>query len=678
LVLAACSSKETQLLVVVDSDLDVPGELSVVRAVLRDEAGKSLLEHSFAVAPSGTSPSAGFVLPMSFGVGPRNGDSSLPITVEVQAISTASEVMFARRAITRFLDGKQLVLPMYLSRLCTATTCAASETCTENGCLSAEIDPSKLCEGELLACLPPRRDGGVSPRDVGPEDIGLDREPPDRGPIDGGLVLDAEPGDAPIEDVLLDGGVIEGPPMNVREPKVLGAPIEGQALTADDGEWASVPPVEIKRQWQLCDVFGRCTDLPGETGTTYTPRRIEIDDGLKIVVSAKNPSGTTIAESMIAGPVRRRAPSRTGFFTGFEVGSNAALSEGSDGLFGAASVVASAARSGGFGMAISPARTEGYYQRAMSSGVVVLRFAVRFATVPTGMNENFLVGLVSAQTPVLAVSIDANGNFTLVSGNLAQSQSGAAVIANRWHLFDLRYDGTASPQVADWRIDGIAQPSLSIQGLAGTITQLTIGARAAAMAFGVDYDDLALSQGPDQYPIGDGAVVGLAPNASGAHVGMGAFLDSNGQPIAQGETTTWQLLDDWPVNDGLVGPADFVRTAFAGQGSYLEYPLADPALTGEPRAIRATFAMRMARAQEATSATGRVVEGGVDRAIVNVNLQNAEVRYFSATLNERPSGGPWTHAALDELLVRWGPGANVGTSGGAVLDAVLIEADIYR
>ena len=118
LALAGCSSKVTQLMVVVNSDLQVPTELSSVRVSVANRDGIRLTSHEFQVVPRGakTGPDE-HTLPLSFAVTPPEDDADQQVSIEVSAVLTTSvaRALFSRRAVTGFIKGKSLLLPMYLA-----------------------------------------------------------------------------------------------------------------------------------------------------------------------------------------------------------------------------------------------------------------------------------------------------------------------------------------------------------------------------------------------------------------------------------------------------------------------------------------------------------------------------------------------------------------------------------
>jgi len=132
----------TELMVVVDTDFEVPGELDGFNVRVLDGAGREARLSAYSL--DGADP---VTLPASFGVVPQNGDADRRVAVEVDA-TFASEVLFTTRAVTGFIEGKKLRLEMFLAQSCmtVAATCGENETCRRDGCADEPIDPEDLPE----------------------------------------------------------------------------------------------------------------------------------------------------------------------------------------------------------------------------------------------------------------------------------------------------------------------------------------------------------------------------------------------------------------------------------------------------------------------------------------------------------------------------------------------------
>ena len=90
-------------------------------------------------------------------------------------------------------------------------------------------------------------------------------------------------------------------------PSVTGTPIEGQTLTADDGQWAA--GVQIQRSWQRCDASGaNCSDIVGPTGPQYALTATDVGYTVRVVVTASDGSASATAASIPTGAVAPAPP----------------------------------------------------------------------------------------------------------------------------------------------------------------------------------------------------------------------------------------------------------------------------------------------------------------------------------------------------------------------------------
>jgi PASTA domain len=92
-------------------------------------------------------------------------------------------------------------------------------------------------------------------------------------------------------------------------PRVLGVALDGETLTATDGEWSGEPPLTFAYAWGGCDRDGDCGLIAGATSRTLTLSREHIGDRLYVRVTASNGSGSGVAYSNLTPVVQARAPS---------------------------------------------------------------------------------------------------------------------------------------------------------------------------------------------------------------------------------------------------------------------------------------------------------------------------------------------------------------------------------
>ena len=105
----------------------------------------------------------------------------------------------------------------------------------------------------------------------------------------------------------------EAPPSSTGTgPSVGGTTQSGSTLTADPGAWNGTAPISYDYQWQRCDAAGNnCTDIPGATGSTYTPGSGDIGSTIRVVVKATDDAGTSAPATSAPSAVVVAAPAQT-------------------------------------------------------------------------------------------------------------------------------------------------------------------------------------------------------------------------------------------------------------------------------------------------------------------------------------------------------------------------------
>lgn len=709
--LSACTGTPSQVLVVVDSDLEIPSELQAIRVVLRDEAGAELRDHRFALTTGG--------LPISFGVGPKDGDAEVPLWIELEARGELDQILFVRRAHVRFVANKSLVLPVFLAASCRTTSCGEGLTCTERGCASPEIDPGSLCDSASDRCAGPSApaDGGADPdaglapdvstaadagADAGfePDATADDAEPGDAtaddlgaadagGPADA-AAPDAEEGqdvaapDADAPDAAAPDAAApdSGPsgPVNTGVVRITGVPQENEQLTASTGTWQGNGNVAVTLRWQRCGTGGDCFDIPSLTGTTYLTSGLDADTRLQIIVTARDASGTTMVTSPLFGPIRRTGRGSLSWLTGFEVGAAHALVEGSQDNLQGATIDGNAGRSGQYGLRVSSPMPGASFTKLLDqasfAGAVVSRFAVRLSTLPSV--GTVVVPLAAAAADRGAyVGLDlATSRFVAVVDSVRSMPSTVPVVAGRWYLIDVRVT-SGPPSTLEWRVDGLVQATVTVPQLL-LLPGFGLGAVGSEDPVVAHFDDWAVSLIAGDYPIGDGQTIGLRPNASGPHQSPGACTMSTGQVVTQVENFSWALLTDWPVNESNLPAAGWVRCQQNNIPAILDYHHED--LSGialGPRAVRPIFALRSTGGMSNQGTALTISSDGFSSTVASGIFLEPTVRYFSRTFPAAPARVPWTVQTVNDLRTRLETGIDP-TNAGVQLEAILVEVELGR
>lgn len=208
LTLGCAEHSSTQIVVLMDTDYAVPGEVDGIRARVskmvpnaESSAEVETWTHVFSVSGGASNQSGTHDLPATFSVLPDAG-SDLEIMIEVVALASSDgRALVSRRVRTRFAPGETLLVRMLLYRACAKQVCAAGESCgcpdatscMAPSCMDETVSPDVLERIDNPGLLP--SDAGIPVVDAGVPDGNL---PDDGGPdSDGGVpdggVIDCEP-----------------------------------------------------------------------------------------------------------------------------------------------------------------------------------------------------------------------------------------------------------------------------------------------------------------------------------------------------------------------------------------------------------------------------------------------------------------------------------------------------
>lgn len=494
---------------------------------------------------------------------------------------------------------------------------------------------------------------------------------------------------------------------NTARPTVSGVTREGRDLTLSDGEWSG-SPTALTYWWWRCDGSGRaCTPIGATTwSNTYTLASGDVGTTIRGMVIATYGAGSTAVQQSVrtaATTVVAPATPTPVYLNGFETGAVSAAGSGTatgsfDTLTGGAhlSVVSGAPRTGGYSLkAEKSAATaaSALYTIPAPGTAVTTRVAVRLDTPSTGA-EDALVDLKDSTGSSFQFGVNWNRKRFFVDhgAGVARQYSTGIVEYGRWYVIDLRATAAvANDWRGDWAIDGAPQQTSVYTATASTANQVSVavGLPSASTNGGrVYFDDLVVSKTAGDYPLGFGRILGLRPNATGAHslaVGQlergqagvgGAFVDFTTLPGSDsnqtGGTNTWNDLDDTPFG----GVSDLIRQN--NVAAHAEYQLEDTGTTQTANAVRMVGLHAEQAALGGNNAMGLVnLSGQVDTAYSIDPTTTAS--YYGGVRIARPAGaggGPWTGTDVDQVRLRIGSSnAGSGATTRPLTHAIMLEAD---
>jgi P2-related tail formation protein len=107
-------------------------------------------------------------------------------------------------------------------------------------------------------------------------------------------------------------GVVKlAPPVNTVLPAITGSPVVAQVLTSSTGTWSN-EPTSYTYQWEDCNTAGEsCSNISGATASSYTVASTDVGHTIRVVVTATNSTGSTVATSTYTARVASAAPVNT-------------------------------------------------------------------------------------------------------------------------------------------------------------------------------------------------------------------------------------------------------------------------------------------------------------------------------------------------------------------------------
>jgi hypothetical protein len=362
------------------------------------------------------------------------------------------------------------------------------------------------------------------------------------------------------------------------------------------------------------------------------------------------------------------------WMTGFEHGVNTAAT--GSGLLdidwnSSATITSDTAvkRNGSYALKIVKTSTSftGGRSRTVASSMVVFRIAFRLNALPSGDVRDFLGVWDSTGDDALNIGYNnASQKLSVGFSGGTQRLSASTLSAGTWYLLDVRANYGVNTHTADWQLNGTPQTQATKNSSAETPNEIWLGPDNSDAVITVWFDDFIISQTSGDYPIGDGKVLGLSPNAVNSINNPSSVLKTSGG--VDPDSTSWQLVDDVPVSGG----ADHIRQMAINTGAYVALDMADTAETCI-NGVQGEVAYASQNTNNAVAKTS-LYDGGTERVVYN-GLMNpgATVSYKSAIVS--PASGTWTMAKVNALTMRVGH-MSAMTSNYVAWGALMVEYNV--
>ena len=358
------------------------------------------------------------------------------------------------------------------------------------------------------------------------------------------------------------------------------------------------------------------------------------------------------------------------WLTGFEHGVVSASS--GSGLFdswntagGTPAVDMTVTRSGNYSLKIAKTGAGvSYVSNDSTAAVVVRRFAIRFQTLPAAdVAELARTSTLTGSSSNISYDVASNKFKLTLSGSTLSSMT---VSTGVWYVIDWRINVGVDPRVADWRINGVAQTSVSKAGDgASTVDRIRLGSNIAADAFTAYYDDAAFSTTSADYPLPDGRILGLSPNSVSSVTDPSSRIQTDTSVAVTAGGSAWQRLDDVP----LTSLTDYIKQTAVDTAAIARLGFTD---TSRNACVDAVYAVVDVHSSGTTanSAQTNILDGATSRSVYNGDMSPAAAHEYHGALIT-PATGTWTATKLNGLVGEVGRASSVGSL--PYWDALMLE-----
>jgi Tfp pilus assembly protein PilX len=269
------------------------------------------------------------------------------------------------------------------------------------------------------------------------------------------------------------------------------------------------------------------------------------------------------------------------------------------------------------------------------------------------------------------------GTFSIAGNGNAGTWASRTVLAGtvspvsaQWQTFDVKFQEYTNPLVADWYVNGVAQPQFSwatTGTTSETIAQFGQPISTSTAAFTAYYDDFMFSATPADFPLGDVRISPAKPNAMGTHNTPANFQNNDNSAI---DASTPGRLDEIPMPPA--SNTDYIKQVTAGAATYIEIGFEDTTQTCLKGA--SMFFGLHAPATQADNVAIKAVSNGVTYTLWSGSIASTTIKYAQRVGSQNagsPGVGPWTQAVINGMTARFGFSTDI--SPNPYLDAIVME-----
>ena len=369
------------------------------------------------------------------------------------------------------------------------------------------------------------------------------------------------------------------------------------------------------------------------------------------------------------------------WITGFEHG---ILSANGGGIVNtisgtAPTVIAGAARTGGYGLRHTVTAATGYVSKTISGtpNVMVTRLYIKFITLPAA-TVNIITHIGPTVTHALRFNF-ATTKFMIL--HTSTVDVGPVLTTGVWYRVDFVSDNSAASDVTKCQIDGGTEQTVTVAADATrTFTSMRIGFQVSSTAE-MYVDDICVSATLADYPIGSGEVQKLAITGDGTHspATPDCIRGGGASPaLISGSNFAFQYMDEVPFPSGTSPTTDRINQDItAGHTTHYVEITTSGAPSGTINGVSGVLAYG---GDSATANSGSTVVNNSEASetiIYGSSATPADMSeitvFYKSEIITKPSGG-WSAAELNALKLRIGYSGDI--TPNPYWQAFLYEVDL--